>query len=350
MKLFRSTLACIVYLSMMSMACAQVGKVTVIVLDYETGVPLSGVDVILGFDNYDRVGAGPEIFSECTTDSEGVCTMWGHGNGRSAAVAVKDTADFYGATEVIQFKGGHSPIATPWNPTIELRLKEKRNPIPMYAKNLSQKRFPEAVAPKGYDPKKGWLEMPADSGTVSYDLEQGDWVEPYGKGKIADIVFNIEREAKVKYIDHSRGYEYERFASGATVEITVSNDGDGFILYPVAEEDRHRGLRMPYEAPLDGYVPVVKKYSTNPREELGEANINKDMNYFFRVRTVKDEAGKVISTHYGKIHGDFLINSSGNDISFAYYLNPTPYDRNVEFKPGSNLLTDLKRTQDPYEP
>ena len=32
-------------------------------------------------------------------------------------------------------------------------------------------------------------------------------------------------------------------------------------------------------------------------------------------------------------------------MSFTYYLNPAPNDRNVEFDPKQNLFTNLKRTE-----
>ncbi len=350
MKVLRSTLACVVFLSMMNTACAQVGKVTVVVTDHESGEPLSGVIALMGFVTTHGMESGPENDSECTTDSVGKCSVWGYGNGGSATVVVMDSPEYYGAWETIEyFRNGAGSIAKPWNPTIQLRLKKKRNPIPMYAMKLSQKRFPEEVLPEGYDPKKqDWIEMPADSGTVAWDLEKGDWVEPYGKGEIADFIFKIHREARKKYVGDSWGHEY--LSSGATVEVTVSNEGDGFIPYPVPEKDRHRGLRMPYEAPADGYMPTVTKYFTHPKDGTGKANLRKDMNYFFQVRTVRDQSGKIISALYGKIYGEFLIHSFGNDISFTYYLNPTPNDRNVEFKVKSNLFSDLIGTKDPYEP
>jgi hypothetical protein len=45
---------------------------------------------------------------------------------------------------------------------------------------------------------------------------------------------------------------------------------------------------------------------------------------------VTDEKGKIISTCYGKIYGDFL--------KLTYYFNPTPNDRNLEFDPKRNLF------------
>ncbi len=351
MKMSKMAFVFVVYLLMISTACAQVGKVTVVVKDYETGEPLSGVDVSAGFENYDRGGAGPEIVSECTTGSEGRCSMWGHGNGRSAAVAVRTSPEYYGTSEMIRFKESFNPIATPWNPTINLRLKKIRNPIPMYAKKLSHGRLPEELRAHDYDrEKKEFIEGPPRTFTVAWDLEKGDWVKPHGKGETADFIFAIHRMERKKFVypDDNQGHVY--LTSGATVEVGFSNDGDGLIPFPVPEKDRHRGPWMPYEAPEDGYGPIEPKINTSLRQGNDTLNFAKDMNYFFRVRTIKDQDGKIISARYGKIHGDFRFGSTASYIDYTYYFNPTPNDRNIEFKPGSNLLTDLIGTQDPYNP
>ncbi len=62
MKMFRTSLACVVYISMMSTACAQVGKVTVIATDYETGDPVEGATVFAGFVQVHGMEAGPSAF------------------------------------------------------------------------------------------------------------------------------------------------------------------------------------------------------------------------------------------------------------------------------------------------
>jgi hypothetical protein len=282
------------------------------------------------------------------TNSEGVCTIWGHGNGGSVAVGVKTNTDYYGAVENLEFTDGFTPIATPWNPTIELRLKKIRNPIPMYARKLSHGRLPEDLRVKNYDKeKKEFIEGPAEALTVAWDLEMGDWVKPHGKGETADFIFTIHRMEQKEYISEYGG---KHLASGATVEISFSNQGDGLIPYPVPEEDRHRGPWLPYEAPEDGYGPIEPKIYTCQGRGRSKSNLVKDMNYFFRVRTIKDQTGKIISAHYGKIYGDFFFGCSASYIDYTYYFNPTPNDRNIEFKPGSNLFTDLKGTQDPYNP
>ena len=73
-----------------------------------------------------------------------------------------------------------------------------------------------------------------------------------------------------------------------------------------------------------------------------ESNWDEYRNYYFRVRTKLDENGNVVSARYGKIYGDFM--------QFSYYFNPTPNDRNVEFDPKQNLMTNLKPDEGVNEP
>lgn len=74
----------------------------------------------------------------------------------------------------------------------------------------------------------------------------------------------------------------------------------------------------------------------------------------FRVRTVLDDEGNIVSARYGKIYGPIEYgesdSGSGGKIRFTYYLNPTPNDRNVEFDPEQNLFTDLKISEEVRSP
>jgi len=58
---------------LISTACTQVGKVTVIVTDYETGEALPGLTVRAGFVSHDGMSAGPDNKFNCVTDSDGRC-------------------------------------------------------------------------------------------------------------------------------------------------------------------------------------------------------------------------------------------------------------------------------------
>lgn len=199
----------------------------------------------------------------------------------------------------------------PWNPTFEVLLKQIKTPIPMYTKHAE-------------------TEIPFLDKPIGFDLMKGDWVNPYGGGVRDDFV-----------ITFSRG---KRSTNDFDLYITVgfSNEGDGIqevhIENPLSSE-----LRMPYEAPLSGYKTNRVSHAGQRPDTgyFGPLGSDETINYFYRIRTVLDENGKIKETYYGKVHGNFRVRSSLREnpkIIFTYYLNPVPNDRNVEFDPDKNLF------------
>ena len=70
-----------------------------------------------------------------------------------------------------------------------------------------------------------------------------------------------------------------------------------------------------------------------------------DQNYFFKVRTKKDEKGNIVSALYGKIYGGVnygIFRCPTAFLYFTYYLNPNPNSLNMEFDPKKNLFKNLK--------
>lgn len=199
-----------------------------------------------------------------------------------------------------------------WNPTVRLILKRIRNAIPMYAKHV-QLKIAEFDKP------------------MAYDLVAGDWVAPRGVGRVADFIFVARREVR-----DDRDYE-------GTLELTFSNPGDG--IFALEKNEDGSRLRLPYTSPESGYVPrgvwtEIRHLGVNGQPMIHRAS-SPTMNYFFRVRTVTDAQGNVISAYYGKIHGDirFFIGTRvpWSGLAFTYYLNPDG-TRNVEFDPKRNLF------------
>jgi hypothetical protein len=196
--------------------------------------------------------------------------------------------------------------AANWNPMQTLVLDRVLNPIPMYAKRVNEN-------------------PPILNQPVGYDLMVSDWIAPYGKGINTDIIFT-----KVAYRKSGADYEYK-------VTVDFKNAGDGIQTYTIPESEKGSGLQSPHEAPIDGYQSqLIKDRSAHPGEPT-KSNYDENVKYFFRVRTVLDENGNVVSAHYGKIYGDFM--------QFTYYLNPTPNSRNIEFDTKHNLLVGLKSTE-----
>lgn len=198
----------------------------------------------------------------------------------------------------------------PWNPTAEFVLKPIGVRVPMYA-------------------KKEWsLAVPEDNKSIGYDLELGDWVAPYGKGITSDFIFTLER----KFTSITQAFD-------ATLTLTFHNDGDG--IQSVMSDSSGSALRIPRTAPEDGYEPKLTKRiyrETDTKPIVTDTQSNQ--NYFFRVRTKKNDDGKIISALYGKIEGDIEFWPNGK-IRFQYYLNSKLNSRAMEFDPRQNLFKNL---------
>lgn len=210
--------------------------------------------------------------------------------------------------------GEHSPLAKDFDPSklVTIRLKPIKNPISMYAKNLTAEEV-------------GGLKMPNyDGKSFGYDLVAGDWVVPHGKGVVSDFIFKFEgNEGRVLNLE-----EWEK-----KITLRFSNEKDGIIAWMgTSEAGRMYGSELvsDYEAAKEGYQDTWVQRTWKEKGGYHQTTSNMDRNFYFRVRTKVDENGNIISAHYGKIYGDFM--------SFTYYLNPTPNDRNVEFDPKRNLM------------
>ena len=111
-----------------------------------------------------------------------------------------------------------------------IKLKRKKNPTKMYAKSISN-----------MNAKK----VPALDTPIGYDLEQGDWVAPYGKGVIKDFIFVCKAI--------HRGYkDWE-----ASYTLTFSNEHDGIQEY-FAQKGNQSEYYWPYEAPEEGYQKEIR--------------------------------------------------------------------------------------------
>ena len=170
---------------------------------------------------------------------------------------------------------------------------------------------------------------------------KGDWVAPSGRGEIADLHFTLSvTDLGQRKID--RGPMFD-----AVFSVTFTNDGDGiqeFFSHPRTGS----ALRSPRFAPEIGYSNVLVKTAYEHEAESHYAK-REDENYFFRVRSKRDQHGVVTNALYGKILG-FLSFDREKNVSFTYYLNPTPNDRNMEFDPNQNLFTNLSQDEKVNDP
>jgi hypothetical protein len=202
----------------------------------------------------------------------------------------------------------------PWNPTIKFVLKPIGVRVPMYAKKIP------------------WSTLPENSKPIGYDLELGDWVAPYGKGISTDFIFSLERDFTSVTQDFN-----------ATLTLTFHNDGDG--IQSVMSDTSGSTFRIPRSAPEGGYESklALKMYRVGEKPMVGVL-ANPDQNYFFRVRTKRDQQGNIVSARYGKIYGGIgwdIFHSSTAQLQFTYYLNSKINSRNLEFDPTQNMFKNL---------
>jgi hypothetical protein len=301
----------------------QEAKITVHVTD-ESGLAISNAQISAGFSFAPKGsggwGASGENHVNGVTDSNGICAITGNGNGGDVGISIVKEG-YYGTT-------GFGVIFTnldfilhrwqPWNPTIEVVLQKRGVQVPMYARRVDEIKIPGGDKP------------------VGFDLEIGDWVAPYGKGETADFLFKYESKPEPTVpVREIPPYD-------VTLTVSFSNDGDGIQSVFVPTRGGHSGLRLPRQAPADGYEPVLIKHEAKERGQKAYSDFRDDQNYFFRVRTKKDARGNIVSALYGKIYGDFNHAAAGGKLTFTYYLNPEPNSLNMEFDPKQNLFKNLE--------
>jgi hypothetical protein len=291
------------------------------VLD-ESGAPVEGATVRA---DYLGATASDGSVERAWTDSGGIATVTGRSVFYVALTASKD--GFYqSGTRVYAKEVVNGKEAYP-DRKIKVVLREKRNPIPLYAKRYSG-------------------EIPVAEEWIGFDLEVGGWVAPYGKGTSADILFRYE------------GTGTDFFNAQGKLEIKFPSPGDG-IADISREVDYSSQLRIPHEASVDGYTLKEKRWSYRIGKGVLSTEYSRDESkfYFLRVRSSVDDEGNILQSNYAKIYRDIAFDPRMKKhergvawVVFTYYFNPTPNDHNLEFDTNRNLFGKLHHEKQIREP
>ena len=216
----------------------------------------------------------------------------------------------------------------PWNPTIEMVLKERINPIPMYA-NERQRNEP----------------IPERNQWCGFDMTKNAWVSPYGIGEHADVEICHEWDGK-------EGKEY----TGSTLKLRFPDKGAGCYAVRHNYEKMYDSIvfKSPYHAvPSKIALKELKFYEKyNPETKRFNRHLFPDGTvYIFRTRTRFDGNGRLVGAHYGKIYQPYALIfgfwRGGSYIRLPFYLNPTENDTNLEFDPERNLIKNVRGYVDP---
>jgi hypothetical protein len=213
----------------------------------------------------------------------------------------------------------------PWNPTLEVTLKEIRKPIPMIV-------------------KKAKIVLPKKGSYFEYDFLVGDLVEPHGSGKRGDMAFMYKSE-------RSRSSHYLDFTKELWIKAMA--EGEGVLL---KKKDGWSTLNSIDEAPDSGYgTNLMLRTDRTDTKILENIEINEDDYLIIRSRVEKNISGEIVSSQYGKLYGridygSYDKNPDMGAVNILYYFNPTPNDRNLEFDGKNNLLTGLTSLEEVHTP
>jgi len=270
------------------------GAITLRVVD-SNGCPVQGAEIYGGFWNYDR--NNPPATG--LTDEKGEIHFERNCAGDFNFSITKD--GFYKTRlRYWFFKNGYDCAKDgrwlPWNPTVEIVLKEKRNPISMQRKD------------------RLWLTFPKHQ-TVGFDVETGDLVEPFGTGKVADMSFWFDSWQYTEPYCYSNCFVVTA-ESGATIA--------------AMRKDSFSDFKFAYAPPDSGWVSDLTLGMVRTKDKiLSNAALGKEEYWVVAVRRGDIKRFAVIS--------DFDFGGSGqgtNDcgVLLSYYLNPNAGDTNLEIK------------------
>ena len=299
MKKLSISVLCVITSGLTACATPPVAKMTLHICDAETGNPVDQVAVRTQF----KPNKNKRLVSKIMySDTNGVCVVEGPINYVNMASGITKIG-YYKSQAQLDFKGQNKILNRwePWNPTLEVKLRPIKNPVSMVHKYIE------------------WnVKIPVFNKPVGFDLEVGDWVAPYGKGKVSDFVFTA----------------YEKI-TGAKVELgyslNFSNKLDGIQEYLI-DKKRNSSFILPYKAPEQNYDSGLKKYLTSTGNIDVKTNLkmyNNDVYYIFRVRTSKDKDGNICA-NYGYIKRELEITSKGK-FKFEYWLNTNSTSRSLEW-------------------
>ena len=204
---------------------------------------------------------------------------------------------------------------------VTVALKRVEHPIPLWVK----------TATLSLD--KDISSLP--DGRFYFDFLAGDFLPPLGNGRHADVMFS--RDARDDRGEGVNGANIKGRSFRDMIRVSFLGKENG--LAEIKCDDKS-GIRI-RQAPESGYLSEYSIWHGVGKDLQFESSHNKDRDFCFRIRTECNDQGSISKAWYGKIYGDMKIwageNYSVNGVSFRYYLNPNPLDRNLEWDMKTNL-------------
>lgn len=304
------------------------------VLDIETKLPVSGAEVSAGFETdlgpWTLRGRYQYERKQGLTDKNGQAKFAGSSNYGESGVCVRHADGYYTPVSHDGPKVTKKNLFGVWQPenvVVTAMLQRVGQPIPLWVKKERLNVGKEIANVNG--------------GKFSYDLMMGAWLPPFGDGKVADIEFTRlphedlgEAENKIAVV------KGRAFRDSMSVKFLGADNGLVECQYPP-----HACLKI-RTAPESGYKSDYLCWYGIDKQLKFVTNYDEGRCFAFRIRTEKDEQGRIVKAYYGKFYKDILIYRGYNYIfigtQFCYYLNPKPLERNLEWDRVHNLCPDAE--------
>ena len=314
-------------------------------VDERTGIPLPGMKVkavfVDHFMRWENATVDHEI--DGRTGLNGRYDAAGNTNCGKAGFCFRDNDGFYDTSFIwVPFdvdSGKPMPLLQRWKPdnqVVTVRLQRVEHPIPLFAKHVELR-----------DNKNGIGGFDGTNSVLRFDLMKGEWLPPCGNGEVADLLI----DSKLTITDRERKFRYATKKVEDVLFYELSNaidfgGQDNFVRQ--IEAGKTAGIKIREAADFNSGSRVVnamgmRKVIAKNKNWHCEYYSDKDTDrcYTFRIRSRRDEKGKLVEAYYGKIYGDFEF--EGDDkkgligVKFLYYLNPKSLDRNLEWDMKHNL-------------
>jgi hypothetical protein len=241
----------------MTACAAPKAKIIAKVIDSETGKPIQGAKVSLGFVYESSWGKYKSDKQIGNTNKEGIFS--GAGSTRQDTIVKAYKSGYYESWHTtLDDNLKHNKLLNRWEPypcEIIVKLRRIKDSVPMFVK------------------KTGWIKVPEQNKSIGYDLKIGDWVAPHGEGKISDLLMKESHDLR------------SALEADSKVTIIFKDGNDGIIEFD-SKNDEQSIFKHSYLAPLSGYKKQLKKIK-NFKDGGLDSNIKQRAEYLFRVRTKK---------------------------------------------------------------
>ena len=270
----------------------------------DIGHPLQGVSCRGWIREFDAPGGGRSY--SLLSDTNGIVTINGKCSVSFTAFFTKNGYYRSRLEPCLDSDGsGSAVVEGKWQPYGETRTVVLKRIIDPWSVVVFDERFHRR-------------RVPVFGVWIGYDLECGDWLPPFGKGKHEDVLLRFKSNVRKRRKD----YNY-------AMDISFTNNP--YAGAYLARKDSVSDLKSERQADTNAIYQTMFSYSIeyNPNNPIKPTFLDADSYLVFRTRTEVDDSGRLIGAHYGKIYGIWRSTDSEMLMSDGCF-NPSVNDPNIE--------------------